>query len=162
MYTCLYSCIPGNTCVYYCIPVYSCVYMCILCICVYTCIYLRKQNYKRAYLCIVVYTCVCLCIIVYASVNPYILVYLYLCIRVYTCVYPCILVCTIMHLYMKGTTQGMSAIHPSGRFELSIYPRVCGCQATNASPLALVKTNRFVIVLWYKSAVPWVSRVYGI
>ena len=60
-----------------------------------------------------------------------------------------------MHLYMKGTAQGISAIHPSGSFELSIYPRVYGCQATNASPLA------FVIVLWYKSPVPWVSRVYG-
>ena len=46
-----------------------------------------------------------------------------------------------MHLYMKGTTQGISAIHPSGSFELSIYPRVYGCQATNASPLALVITN---------------------
>ncbi len=69
-------------------------------------------------------------------------------------------ICTIMHLYMKGTAQGISAIHPSGSFELSIYPRVYGCQATNASPLALVITA-FVIVLWYKSAVPWVSRVYG-
>ena len=49
--------------------------------------------------------------------------------------------CTIMHLYMKGTAQGISAIHPSGSFELSIYPRVYGCQATNASPLALVITN---------------------
>ena len=62
-----------------------------------------------------------------------------------------IFICTIMHLYMKGTAQGISAIHPSGSFELSIYPRVYGCQATNASPLALVITNRFVIVLWYKS-----------
>ena len=51
------------------------------------------------------------------------------------------LTCTIMHLYMKGTAQGISAIHPSGSFELSIYPRVYGCQATNASPLALVITN---------------------
>ena len=51
------------------------------------------------------------------------------------------LICTIMHLYMKGTAQGISAIHPSGSFELSIYPRVYGCQATNASPLALVITN---------------------
>ncbi len=49
--------------------------------------------------------------------------------------------CTIMHLYMKGTAQGISAIYPSGSFELSIYPRVYGCQATNASPLALVITN---------------------
>ena len=46
-----------------------------------------------------------------------------------------------MHLYMKGTAQGISAIHPSGHFELSIYPRVYGCQATNAPPLALVTTN---------------------
>ena len=39
--------------------------------------------------------------------------------------------CTIMHLYMKCIAQGISAIHPSGSFELSIYPRVYGCQATN-------------------------------
>ena len=50
-----------------------------------------------------------------------------------------------MHLYMKGTAQGISAIHPSGSFELSIYPRVYGCQATNAAPLALVITNSICI-----------------
>ena len=49
------------------------------------------------------------------------------CIYIYIYIY--IYICTIMHLYMKGTAQGISAIHPSGSFELSIYPRVYGCQA---------------------------------